>query len=73
MWNAFIWGYGWISIDNTTFIQEGKLHSDYNMPSIADCLSKFNVTQVKSEIREHLLYCSKGIVESPFFNEESNE
>ena len=69
---AFIQGYGWISMENTTFSPEGKLltrgHSEYNMPSIADCPTKFNVTLLKSEIRQHLLYSSKGIGEPPFFN-----
>jgi hypothetical protein len=43
---AFIQGYGWMK--NTTFSPEGKLetrgHGDYNMPTIADCPAKFNVT-----------------------------
>ena len=38
------------------------------MPSIADCPSKLNVTLLKSEIRKHFLYSSKGIGEPPFFN-----
>ena len=69
---AFIQGYGWISMENTTFSPEGKLqtrgHSEYNIPSIADCPSKFNVTLLKSEVRKQLLYSSKGIGEPPFFN-----
>ena len=69
---AFTQGYGWIAMENTLFSPEGKLltrgHSEYNMPSVADCPSKFNVTLLKSEIRQHLLYSSKGIGEPPFFN-----
>merc|ERR1719187_1077581 len=69
---AFMQGYGWVSMENTTFGADGKLltrgHDDYNIPSIADCPSKFNVTLLKSEIRQHLLYSSKGIGEPPFFN-----
>ena len=57
---AFIQGYGWISMENTTFSPEGKLqtrgHSEYNIPSIADCPLKFNVTLLKSKIRQQLLY-----------------
>merc|ERR1712200_217042 len=54
---AFTQGYGWIAMENTLFSPEGKLltrgHSEYNMPSVADCPSKFNVTLLKSEIRQH--------------------
>ena len=69
---AFIQGYGWNSMENT-FSREGKLetrvHSEYNIPSIASCPSKFNATLLKSEI---LLYSSKGIGEPPFLNRVSN-
>ena len=69
---AFMQGYGWISMENTTFSPEGKLttrgHSEYNIPTIADCPTKFNVTLLKGEERQHLLYSSKGIGEPPFFN-----
>jgi len=69
---AFIQGYGWIAMENTTFGADGKLltrgHDEYNIPTIADCPSKFNVTLLKSEKRKHILYSSKGIGEPPFFN-----
>jgi xanthine dehydrogenase/oxidase len=69
---AFIQGYGWVSMENTTFSPEGKLqtrgHGEYNIPTIADCPAKFNVTLLKSERKEHILYSSKGIGEPPFFN-----
>ena len=65
-------GYGWGSMENTTFGADGKLltrgHDEYNIPSIADCPSKFNVTLLKSEERKHILYSSKGVGEPPFFN-----
>ena len=69
---AFIQGYGWISMEDTTFSPEGKLltrgHSEYNMPTIADCPAAFNVTLLKGQGKEQLLYSSKGIGEPPFFN-----
>merc|ERR1712218_225677 len=69
---AFMQGYGWVSMENTTFGADGKLltrgHDEYNIPSIADCPSKFNVTLLKSEERKHILYSSKGVGEPPFFN-----
>ena len=69
---AFIQGYGYIAMEETLFSPEGKLltrgHDEYNIPSIVDCPSKFNVTLLKSEVRQFLLYSSKGIGEPPLFN-----
>jgi xanthine dehydrogenase molybdopterin-binding subunit B len=69
---SFMQGYGWISMEDTTFSAEGKLltrgHDEYNVPCIADCPERFNVTLLKSESRQHILYSSKGIGEPPFFN-----
>merc|ERR1712117_763760 len=52
--------------EETLFSPEGKLltrgHDEYNIPS------KFNVTLLKSEVRQFLLYSSKGIGEPPLFN-----
>ena len=69
---AFIQGYGYIAMEETLFSPEGKLltrgHDEYNIPTIVDCPSKFNVTLLKSEVRQFLLYSSKGIGEPPLFN-----
>jgi len=70
---AFIQGYGWISMEDTTFEKDGKLssrgHDEYNLPTIADCPREFNVSLLRSNKRKpHILYSSKGIGEPPFFN-----
>jgi len=69
---SFMQGYGWVSMEDTLFSSEGKLlsrgHSEYNMPTIADCPKQFDVTLLKGKKEKHILYSSKGIGEPPFFN-----
>merc|ERR1711892_105036 len=70
---AFMQGYGWVSMEDTKFSDDGKLisrgHDEYNMPTIADCPREFNVTLLRGNTaKEHVLYSSKGIGEPPFFN-----
>ena len=68
---AFIQGYGYIFMEETLFSPEElltRVHNEYNIPSIVDCPSKFNMTLLKSEVRQFLLYSSKGIGEPPLFN-----
>jgi len=69
---AFMQGYGWVAMEDTTFTSEGLLssrgHAEYNIPSIGDCPPRFNVSLLQSPGKKHLLYSSKGIGEPPFFN-----
>ena len=69
---AFIQGYGYIAMEQTLFSPEEKLvtrgQDEYNIPTIMDCPSKFNVTLLESEVCQFLLYSSKGIGEPPLFN-----
>ena len=59
-------------VPRALFSPEEKLvtrgQDEYNIPTIMDCPSKFNVTLLKSEVRQFLLYSSKGIGEPPLFN-----
>lgn len=71
---SFIQGYGYLSMEDTTFSKSGQLltpgPATYNLPTVSDLPAEFNVSLLRKKKEEvpRLIYSNKGIGEPPFFN-----
>jgi len=72
---AYVQGYGYLAMEETTFSRDGALltrgHDTYSAPTIMDIPSVFNITLLRKHTpveNRRILYSSKGVGEPPFLS-----